>query len=191
VANFGRFEYGLRPRGIDMSMVSAEQHCQRMRSLVEFTRSSFDSGFPYPFGSAIYDLESGELLAQAYDTVMKDVDPTNHGEMNAIRKASRNAQRLSLRGSILYSTCEPCPMCMSACIWAEVDTVVYGASTMEDAHQYWPQASDLLPSELVSRMLMEPICNVIAGVERSRCQDLFTHCEQLQRQRRLRLPPNR
>jgi tRNA(Arg) A34 adenosine deaminase TadA len=76
-------------------MASSDQHRKRMKALVAFTASSFDTEFPSPFGSAIYDERSGVLVAQAYDTVMQMCDPTNHAEINAIRDAARELQRLS------------------------------------------------------------------------------------------------
>ena len=128
-----------------MTLYNDVQHRERMKRLVAYTSSSLTTKFPSPFGSSIYDLQTGGSKLWAYDTVMRKGDPTNHAEMNAICKATHKLQRLSLGGCILYSTCEPCPMCMSACIWTELDVVVFGASTMEDANAYWPQASDLSP----------------------------------------------
>jgi len=174
-----------------MTVPDEEQHAERMQALVEFTATSFSTSQPSPFGSSIYEVASGRLVSQAYDTVMREFDPTNHGEMNAIREATRQLQRLSLRGYVLYSTCEPCPMCMSACIWSELDMVVYGASTLEDADRYWPQASDVTPQELVTRMRLETQCNLLAHVERAQCQELFEQCDQLRRQPDMKLPPNR
>lgn len=162
-----------------------------MTALLEFTASSLATAYPSPFGSSIYDLQSGGLIAQAYDTVIEKCDPTNHAEMNAIRAATQRLGRLSLQGYALYSTCEPCPMCMSACIWAELDAVVYGASTMEDANRYWPQASDLAPDQLVSHMRREPKCVVVPHVHRHGCQQLFQQCDETMRQRNLELPPHR
>lgn len=132
-----QFWCSLRPisKGERMTTSTNYQHSERMKVLVDFTARSFLSRYPPPFGASIYDARSEQLVSQAYDTVMQECDPTNHGEVNAIREATQNMQRLSLRGCILYSTCEPCPVCMSACICAEVDTVAYGASTMEDADQ--------------------------------------------------------
>ncbi|TWU29859.1 nucleoside deaminase [Bythopirellula polymerisocia] len=167
------------------------QHRERMAALVEFTSTSLATEFPSPFGSSIYDLTSGRLVAQAYDTVIQYSDPTNHAEMNAIRLATTKLGRLSLQGHILYSTCEPCPMCMSACIWAEVNTVVFGASTLEDANHYWPQASDLSPTELVAHMCREPKCLILPHIERASCQELFRQCDETLQQRGLRLPPHR
>ncbi len=174
-----------------MTITTNDQHSLRLKKLVEFTALSLETDFPSPFGCAIYDERNGALLAQAYDTVMEMCDPTNHAEMNAIREATRKLKLLSLRGCTLYSTCEPCPMCMSACIWAEVDTVVFGASTMEDANRYWPQASDMSPQDLISRMRIEPRCKLIPHVERSLCQELFMRCDEVRRQRGLKLPPHR
>ncbi len=174
-----------------ISMIASDEHRERMKALVDFTASSFKTEFPSPFGSAIYDERSGVLVAQAYDTVLKMCDPTNHAEINAIRDAARELQSLSLRGCTLYSTCEPCPMCMSACIWAEVDTVVFGASTMEDANLYWPQASDMSPQELIARVRLEPTCRLIPHLGRSLCQNLFTRCDEVRKERGLQLPPHR
>jgi len=166
-------------------------HRERMKALVAYTASSLDTEYPSPFGAAVYEAQSGELIAQAYDTVLALCDPTNHGEVNAIRLATQKLGRLSLRGCVLYSTCEPCPMCMSACIWAEVDAVVYGASTLDDADPYWPQPSDVTPEELAKRMRVEPRCEVIAHVQRELCRDLFAQCDEARHQRGLGLPPNR
>lgn len=174
-----------------MTSPDNQQHNQRMKMLIEFTASSLETRFPSPFGSAIYDSQTGLLVSQAYDTVMREFDPTNHAEINAIREAARKLQRLSLSGCILYSTCEPCPMCMSACIWAELDTVVFGAATMEDADSYWPQASDISPQELVSHMRRAPKCIVVPHVERAGCQELFRKCDEVRKMQRLDLPPHR
>jgi tRNA(Arg) A34 adenosine deaminase TadA len=172
-------------------MATDERHRERLRALVEFTAASFETNYPSPFGSAVYDERDGTLVAGACDAVMATCDPTSHAEVNAIRLAAARLQRLSLRGCTLYSTCEPCPMCMSACIWAELDTVVFGASTMEDADQYWPQGSDMSPQELVSRMRLQPRCALLPHVERTLCRELFTRCDEVRRQRGLELPPHR
>jgi len=163
----------------------------RMQALVRFTRGSFKTSFPSPFGSSIYEIESGELISNAYDTVMQESDPTNHAEVNAIRIATRKLGRLSLRGCVLYSTCEPCPMCTSALIWAELEGVIYGASTKEDADLYWPQASDISPDELIAHMQFEPKIYMVKHVERPLCQELFRECDQVRKATNLKLPPHR
>lgn len=172
-------------------MSQEKLHSERMQALVKFTASSFGTPHPSPFGSAIYDSASDSLVAQACDTVIRECDPTNHAEINAIRGATKYLGRLSLRGCVLYSTCEPCPMCMSACIWAEIDQVVFGASTLEDADRYWPQASDVSPQELASRMRRMPKCGVVPHIERPLCQQLFHKCDELRKSNQLELPPHR
>ena len=178
-------------RGYVDHVTSHDTHASRLRALVEFTTGSFDTPFPSPFGSSIHEAATGRLVARAYDTVMRDCDVTNHAEVSSIRLANRELGRLSLRGHTLYSTCEPCPMCMSACIWAELDGVVFGASTMDDADAYWPQASTATPDELLLRARFEPKAFLVPHVERGLCQDLFRRCDEVRRAKGLDLPPRR
>ena len=79
-----------------------------------------------PFGSAI--VKNGELISLAHNTVRCDNDPTAHAEVNAIRRASITLETFDLSGCVLYSTCEPCPMCLAATHWSRVDRLVFGAS---------------------------------------------------------------
>ncbi|MGL6313097.1 nucleoside deaminase [Vibrio sp. WXL103] len=143
-----------------------------MRDLIQFTSTSLTTTHPSPFGASIYSPE-GKLIVQTYDTVIKDGDPTCHGEVNAIREAVKRIGKRSLKGCTLYSTCEPCSMCMSTSIWAEIDTVVYGANLEEDANLYWQQPLDISAHEVVSRMLNNPKCSVIKEIERPLAQALF------------------
>ncbi|WP_061310573.1 nucleoside deaminase [Clostridium botulinum] len=83
-----------------------------------------------PFGSAI--VKDGEVISVAHNTVVGDNDPTAHGEVNVIRKACKKLNTFDLSGCELYTTSEPCPMCMSAIIWANISKVYYGC-TVEDA----------------------------------------------------------
>ncbi|EPY2284669.1 nucleoside deaminase [Clostridium sporogenes] len=83
-----------------------------------------------PFGSAI--VKDGKVIAVAHNTVIGDNDPTAHGEVNAIRQACKKLNTFDLSGCELYTTSEPCPMCMAAIIWANISKVYYGC-TVEDA----------------------------------------------------------
>ena len=74
------------------------------------------------------------VVASAHNTVWRDTDPTAHAEVNAIRKAAGVLKRIDLTGHTLYSTCEPCPMCLTAIHWSKIDKVVYGA-TIADADE--------------------------------------------------------
>lgn len=79
-----------------------------------------------PFGSCI--VKDGKIIASAHNTVLREHDPTNHAEMNAIRRACKRLKSHKLRGCTVYSTTEPCPMCFTAIHWAKADAIVYGTS---------------------------------------------------------------
>ena len=83
-----------------------------------------------PFGAVI--VKNGEVISIASNTVLRDNDPTAHAEMEAIRKACENLGNESLEGCIVYTNCEPCPMCLSALHLAKVKEI-YFANTREDA----------------------------------------------------------
>jgi tRNA(Arg) A34 adenosine deaminase TadA len=76
---------------------------------------------------------AGKVIARAYDTAGTMKDPSLHAEVNAIREACRVLKDDNLCGAVLVSTCEPCPMCSSLAVWANVSAVVYGASIKETA----------------------------------------------------------
>lgn len=83
-----------------------------------------------PFGAVI--VRDGEVVSTGVNTVTLDNDPTAHAEVNAIRKACHHLKTFQLSGCTIYSSCEPCPMCLSALYWAGVRKVFYG-NTKEDA----------------------------------------------------------
>jgi guanine deaminase len=99
------------------------------QSISEASRSIDNNGGP--FGAII--IFQNEVIAVGTNTVTNDIDPTAHAEINAIRKAAKILKRFDLSGCILYSSCEPCPMCLSAIYWSHIDKVYY-AATREDAH---------------------------------------------------------
>ncbi len=83
-----------------------------------------------PFGACV--VKDGRVLACAHNAVWQKGDPSAHAEVNAIRQACQNLGTIDLSGCVLYATCEPCPMCYSACHWARISRVVFGAG-IEDA----------------------------------------------------------
>jgi tRNA(Arg) A34 adenosine deaminase TadA len=83
-----------------------------------------------PFGAVI--VKDGEVIAAAGNSVTLDNDPTAHAEVNAIRKACSLTHNFKLDGCVVYSSCEPCPMCLSALYWAGVSRIYYG-NTAADA----------------------------------------------------------
>src|SRR5687767_10621874 len=100
-----------------------------MQLAIEKTRDGIAAG-QSPFGCAI--ALDGQVLSCTHNTVVMTTDITAHAEVNAIREACRTVGDIFLAGSIVATTCEPCPMCMAALHWARVDTVYYGA-TIADA----------------------------------------------------------
>lgn len=85
-----------------------------------------------PFGACI--VRNGEIISLEHNTVTIDNDPTAHAEINAIRSAARKLGKFDLSECVIYSSTEPCPMCLSAIYWARIP-IVYYATTRKDAEQ--------------------------------------------------------
>lgn len=141
-----------------------------MTELVQFTARSFGTRHPVPFGAAIVDSRSGGLLYRARNSVMRENDPSSHAELRTVRLAAKKLGKPSLAGYTLYSTCEPCPMCMANALWAGLDRVVYGA-TIEDANHHCNQIH--IPAEEVVRR-SDMSCVVDGELLRELCYGLFT-----------------
>lgn len=82
-----------------------------------------------PFGAVI--VKDTKVIAKAHNTVLKEKDPTCHAEINVIKKASKKLKTYNLEGCILYTTSEPCPMCLSATIWAKIKDIYYGCNILD------------------------------------------------------------
>lgn len=95
-----------------------------MREAIAVAREAIGKG-QTPFGCAI--VRRGQLLARAHNEVWARIDITAHAEVTALRRACEAAKAVHLEGATVYTTTEPCPMCFSACHWAAVDRIVYGA----------------------------------------------------------------
>ena len=106
-----------------------------------------------PFGSVI--VKDEKIIAEGSNKVTSTNDPTAHGEIVAIRKACKNLNNFNLSGCELYSTCEPCPMCLSAIYWAHIDKVYY-ANTRDDAKKIDFDDS-LIYSELLKNVKIRKI----------------------------------
>ncbi len=83
-----------------------------------------------PFGSVI--VKDNKIISEGYNKVTSTNDPTAHGEIVAIREACKKLNTFNLTGCDIYSSCEPCPMCLSAIYWSHIDKIFY-ANTREDA----------------------------------------------------------
>ena len=148
---------------------------ERMKALIAFTARSLLTDRPRPFGASIVQTKSGKTLLRALNNVTQEFDPSAHAEVRAIRLATKRLKKLSLAGYTLYSTCEPCPMCMSTALWAGVDRVVYGA-TIEDANRHFNQIQ--IPAEEVAAR-SDMNCAIDGPLLRDDCYALFTHPKML------------
>ncbi|MCR4690810.1 MAG: nucleoside deaminase [Lachnospiraceae bacterium] len=102
-----------------------------MQMAIDEARSGIHNGHGGPFGSVI--VKEGKILAKGHNTVLSGIDSTAHGEINAIRKAERTIGSHDLKGCEIYTTGEPCPMCLAACLWANIDRVYYGCTIADNA----------------------------------------------------------
>ena len=94
-----------------------------------------------PFGAIIVDKE-GNIIGQAINNVLATNDPTSHAEVMAIRMACNNIKSFDLKEATLYTSCEPCPMCLMASKWANIGNIFY-AATRKDAAKIGFQDADL------------------------------------------------
>src|SRR5712691_4343209 len=141
---------------------------ERMLALYRFTARTLETAHPVPFGALIVNTRSGERLMRATNAVARENDPSAHAEVRTVRLACKRLKRPSLAGYTMYSTCEPCPMCMANALWARLDRVVYGA-TIADANRHCRQIQ--VPAKEVSRR-SDMTCIVDGPVLRAECYAL-------------------
>ena len=106
-----------------------EDHIKYMKKAISLAKKSVEKGGG-PFGAVI--VKDGVVIARGSNNVTLNNDPTAHAEVSTIRKACKKLATFDLSGSVLYTSCEPCPMCLSAAYWAHIDKIYYGC-TKEDA----------------------------------------------------------
>lgn len=122
-----------------------------------------------PFGACI--VKEGRVLSCAHNEVWQHKDITAHAEIQAIREACRDERLIDLTGSVIYSTCEPCPMCFSACHWAKIDKIVYGAYIADAAQAGF---HELCISNHQLKELGQAPVNIQSGFMRDEAVLLFT-----------------
>jgi tRNA(Arg) A34 adenosine deaminase TadA len=105
-------------------------HEQFMRIAIELSKENVQQKLGGPFGAVI--VKNGILIAGSGNRVLKENDPTAHAEVSAIRLACRALGTRDLSGCEIYTSCEPCPMCLGAIYWARLDKIYY-ANTKADA----------------------------------------------------------
>ena len=121
-----------------------------------------------PYGTVI--VKDGEVAIAAHNTVKRDNDPSSHAEINAIRKLTAKLQTTSLEGYVLYTNCEPCPMCATACIWAGISEIVFSAS-IQDLIEVGVHQIDLSCEEIIAKGFRK--IKVTKGILKSESLQLF------------------
>jgi guanine deaminase len=102
-----------------------------MRQAIELATVNVTSGRGGPFGAVI--VKEGVAIATGVNVVTASNDPTAHAEVTAIRNACQKLGTFSLEGCELYTSCEPCPMCLAATYWARCKTIYYGCNAADAA----------------------------------------------------------
>lgn len=115
-----------------------------MRRAITLATENVISGRGGPFGAVI--VRDGAIVGEGANSVTETYDPTAHGEVNAIRAACRLLRMFTLAGCELYTSCEPCPMCLAASYWARLDAIYYGCSAVDAARAGFDD--DFLYSEM-------------------------------------------
>jgi len=121
-----------------------------------------------PFGAVI--VRNGALVAAAHNIVWRSVDPTAHAEVNCIRRAAVALDSIDLSGCEMYSTCEPCPMCLAAIHWAKIDRIVYGATIADAATAGFCELH--VDARVLAELGKSPL-RVESGLLSQECAELF------------------
>jgi len=114
-----------------LTAVQTASNLDFLRRAIQLATENVVSGQGGPFGAVI--VRNGAIVGEGVNTVTASNDPTAHAEVNAIRDAARKLGAFSLSGCTLYTSCQPCPMCLAAAYWARLDAVFYGASDADAA----------------------------------------------------------
>lgn len=101
-----------------------------MRQAIALSREHMQKNDGGPFGAVI--VKNGQVVAEGWNKVTSSCDPTAHAEVSAIRAACEKLQTFDLSGAEIYTSCEPCPMCLAAIYWARISKI-YFANTRKDA----------------------------------------------------------
>ncbi len=116
------------------AVIDKAQHEKFMRRAIELSeKAGIKEKTGGVFGAVI--VKDGKIISEGYNQVAKNNDPTWHAEMHAIREACHKLGTPHLDGCVLYTSSEPCPMCLATAYWAHIDKIFYGAR-VEDAMKY-------------------------------------------------------
>ena len=138
-----------------------------MQRAIDLAKESHKKG---SMAIAAVIVKGDEIISEAVTSVLKDNNPTNHAEMNAIRKAAEKIKFYSLKDCWLYSTFEPRPMCASAAVWASMAGIVYG-SNMDDRNERYTQRILVKCEDILKKG--EPSLKLYKDFMRDECKELL------------------
>ena len=101
-----------------------------MKLAIKEAEKGIKLGHGGPFGAVI--VKDGKVIGVGHNQVVANSDPTCHGEISAIRDACKNISSFDLSGADIYTTGEPCPMCLVACLWANINNIYFGCTVAEN-----------------------------------------------------------
>ena len=138
-----------------------------MNQAIKEAEKGISLGHGGPFGSVI--VKNGKIVGRGHNHVVVNNDPTCHGEIDAIRKTCKKLKTFDLSGCDIYTTGEPCPMCLSACLWANINHIYYGC-TIQDNDKIGFRDEIFYKHLDISTKKME---NKISQIDHEECLKLF------------------
>lgn len=142
-------------------------HSEYMQLAFEEARKGITNGEGGPFGSII--VKDDKVIGRGHNMVLKNHDASAHGEISAIRNAGQNIGTHDLSGSIIYTTGEPCPMCLCACMWANISKIYYGC-TIADNDRIGFRDERFNHVLGIDRLMMN---DFLEQLDRDKCLELF------------------
>ena len=140
---------------------------EMMQVAIDEAKSSLEEGNK-GYGAVV--TMGDQIISQAHDTVLTDVDPSLHAEVKAIRRAVEVLDDADLCGTILFTTCEPCPMCTSLAVWANVSAIVFGIS-IEETIQLGKTRIMISAEEVINKS--PTYIEIIKNILHFKCQELY------------------
>jgi guanine deaminase len=113
-------------------MENKEQHEEFMRMAIALSVQNVSENIGGPFGAVV--VKDGKVIAKSANKVTSTNDPTAHAEVSAIRLACTELGTFDLSGCVIYTSCEPCPMCLGAIYWSRIETIYYGNTKADAAY---------------------------------------------------------
>jgi len=148
-----------------------------MQMAIDAAREGMRNG-QTPFGACL--IKDGDVIACVHNVVWNTTDVTAHAEVAAVRQACRKLDTIDLSGSVLYSTCEPCPMCFTACHWARISKIVYGARIKDAQDAGFNELN--ISNKKLKELSQSPI-ELVADFLRDECLTVFQEWSQMSTKR--------